>query len=259
MTSLPTGELAARALSHSYGETRVLSEVDVRLAPGDCVAMVGPNGAGKTTLLRCLAGTLPPTEGAVTLDGTDIGELDRRGVARRISVVPQARPAVFAFTALEFAMMGFHAQLGRFSLEGVNQRTAALRALEAMGVASLAGRNMNELSGGEAQRVVMARTILSGATYWLLDEPTANLDLSHQVSLLETVRRHCDEGGAALAILHDLGLAERFFDRVVVLHDGTVAADGPPDAVLNAELLERVFEVPMARLSSAEGSAWIVR
>jgi len=249
--------LAALAVSHSFGD-EVLRSVDLAVEPGECVALVGPNGAGKTTLLRCLAGTLTPTTGRVTIDGVPHAELDRREVARRVSVVPQVRPPAFSFTALEFVMMGFHARLGRFALEGESERAAAERALETMTIGHLAGRAMTQISGGEAQRVVMARTLVSGATYWLLDEPTANLDLSHQVSLLDTVRRHCDDGGAALAILHDLGLVERSFDRVVVLSEGAVVADGPPRDVLDANLLHSTFGVPMTRLSDDRGAAWIV-
>lgn len=237
--------LEARGLTHRYGSDEVLGGVDLTLTPGECVAMIGPNGAGKTTLLRCLAGTLEPSEGAAMLDGVGLHDMRSNDIARRVSVVPQAHPPVFGFTVLEFVLMGFHAQMGRFALESHGQRQRALEALATMGVEPFASRSLTTLSGGEAQRVVMARTLVSGATYWLLDEPTANLDLSHQVSLLDTVRRHCDDGGAALAILHDLNLVERTFDRVVILSEGRVVADDSPRAALNPELLRDVFNVEL--------------
>lgn len=249
--------LQARAVSHSYGAKSVLADVDVSLKPGECVALIGPNGAGKTTLLRILCGILEPLSGRVEIDGASLASQSRRQIARRISVVPQSRPPAFAFSAMEFVLMGFHARAGRFSLDGNQQRDAATDALERLGVGEFAHRSMTALSGGEAQRVVMARTIVSGADHWLLDEPTASLDMAHQLALLKVVRQHCNEGGAALAILHDVNLVERWFDRVLVLADGQLIGGGPPGEVLTPATLQAAFGLPMRRIEQGGGAAWI--
>ena len=250
--------LAARGLTHRFdGGGDVLSGVDLRLEPGESVALLGPNGAGKTTLLRLLSGLIAPRAGAVEVEGRPIGEMTRREVARHMSIVPQTRPPAFGFSALEFVLMGFHASTPRFSLDGPAQRAAAQRALAQMEVAQLAMRPMAQLSGGEAQRVTMARTLASGATFWLLDEPTSNLDLRHQIALLDTVRSHCNGGGGALAIVHDPNLVRRWFDRVVMLVGGQVVADGPPEVTLTPDLFETAFGMRMRWVGSAVEGAWI--
>ncbi len=250
--------LEATGLTHAFEpEAPVLSGVELHLDPEVPTALIGPNGAGKTTLLHCLAGLLEATEGEVRLDGERLDSLARRAIARRISVVPQARPAAFAFSALEYTMMGRHAHSGRFALDGVTERELAMDALRSMAVEDLATRPMTQLSGGEAQRVIMARTIASGAPIWLLDEPTANLDVAHRIAVLQTVRQHCRDGGAALTVVHDLNLVEGWFDRVVVLAAGRIVADGSPDEVLTPQLFEEAFGIRMIRISDGDRRAWV--
>ena len=250
--------LAARGVRHGFRPGKlVLDELDFRLERGEAVALMGANGAGKTTLLRILARLLEPLAGDVRIDDESIAGLDRRDIARRVSVVPQARTPAFGFTALEFVLMGSHSRSRRFSLDGAAQQQAARAALEQMGVAHLEGRPMTLVSGGEAQRIVMARTLVSGAPYWLLDEPTSNLDLRHRMALLDTVRAHCDSGGAALAIVHDPNLVERWFDRVVVLHDGRVSAHGAPRDVLTPSVFEVAFGLRMTYVEGAGVGAWV--
>lgn len=250
--------LAARGLAYGFSaDTDIVAGVDLDLGDGEAVALIGPNGAGKTTLLRLLGGLLVPRAGTVTLGGTPIGDLTRREVARRISMVPQAQPPAFGFTALEFVLMGFHASSSRFSLDGPGQQSAARDALKAMAVDAYERRPMTQLSGGEAQRVLMARTIASNTPVWLLDEPTANLDLRHQVALLDAVRRHCDDGGSALAIVHDPNLVERWFDRVVVLSEGSILTEGDPRAVLTPEVFETAFGLRMRYLDGDGHGAWV--
>lgn len=249
--------LEALELAHRFHADTILDGIDLRVDRGESVALMGANGAGKTTLLRLLAGLLTPTAGRVRVDEQPIDSLGRREVARRVSLVPQTRPPAFGFTALEFALMGLHATSSRFSVDGPAERQRALDALERMQVASLADRPMTQLSGGEAQRVTMARTLVSGAPFWLLDEPTSNLDLRHQIALLDTVRRHADDGGAALVIVHDPNLLSRWFDRVIVLADGVIAADGAPQDVLTPELFENAFGQRMRQVGPPDASAWI--
>lgn len=249
--------LEMNEISHAFGALDVLVDVSVAVDGGESVALIGPNGAGKTTLLRIAQGLLEPARGAVLLDADRVENLEQRELARRVSVVRQAAPQVFDFTALEVVLMGFHARTPRFSLPSKQQRRAALDAMAAMDVAALADRTASVLSGGELQRVIMARTLVSDCRLWLLDEPTSNLDLRHQIQLLEQVEAHVRRGGATLAILHDLSLAHRFFDRAVVLHERQIAADGPVDEVLTETLLSEVFGVEL-RLGEVAGQpSWV--
>lgn len=239
-------------VSHAFGSLDVLDDVSLSIGGGESVALVGPNGAGKTTLLRIAQGLLAPDAGQVHVGGDPVNDLEQREIARRVSVVRQAAPQVFDFTALELVLMGFHARTSRFSLPSKAQREASLDAMAAMDVGDLAERSASVLSGGELQRVLMARTLVSGCALWLLDEPTSNLDLRYQIQLLEQVREHAADGGATLAILHDISLAHRFFDRAVVLHEAHIAADGPVDDVLTEPLLSEVFGVRL-RLGEVAG------
>lgn len=251
--------LQAHNLCRAFGDTEVLDDVSLRVAPGDSVALVGPNGVGKTTLMRILAGLLEPDAGRVELGGEPLEALERRQIARRLSVVPQARPQVFEFSALEVVLMGFHARSGRFSLPSDAQKKAALQAMERLEIAGLADRAASVLSGGELQRVLMARTMVGQTDVWLLDEPTANLDLRHQIALLDRVAAHCARGGSAVAVLHDLALAHRYFERAVVLEGGRVAADGPTDTTLTDALLSRVFDVELRGGTVAGRKVWVVQ
>jgi iron complex transport system ATP-binding protein len=234
-------------ITHSFGETAVLEDVSVVAEAGRARAIVGPNAAGKTTLMRIAGGLLEPKSGRVSLEGESVAEMSRRAVARRVSMLRQAAPQVFGYTALELVLMGFHAESGRFSLPSEGQRERALEALATLDIEGLAGRPATALSGGELQRVLMARTMVADTPIWLLDEPTSHLDMRHRVALLDQMRGHLDEGGAVLAVLHDLALVSRFFDDVLVLKEGAVVAEGPVDEALEEQLLSEVFGVPIRR------------
>ena len=239
------------------GAGTVVRDVTCEPAAGRATAIIGPNGAGKTTLIRVAAGLLEPTGGTVELDGTPLDDWSRREVARRISVLRQAPPQVFDFSALEMVLMGFHARSGRFALPSRSQRERALDAMERLEIAHLAERPATALSGGELQRTLMARTLVAETDVWLLDEPTAHLDPRHQTALLDQMRRHVDQGGTALCVLHDLGLVHRFFDDVVVLKAGEVRARGPVDETLDGELLSEVYGVEMQRGTVGGQVVWV--
>jgi iron complex transport system ATP-binding protein len=232
--------LTAQNISFAYGGRRVLNEVSLVVEAGEFVGLIGANGSGKTTLLRVLIGSLP-APGEVRLCGDLIESLDRREVAKRATMTPQDTRVDFAFTAREIVAMGRTPYLGRFGPEGVADKQSIARAMRETGVSDFAERPVTELSGGERQRVHLARALAQETPVILLDEPTANLDLTHQYEALELVRQFTRSGGAALAAIHDLSLAARFCDRLLLLSEGRVMAAGPPDEVITEGNLARHF------------------
>ncbi len=248
----------AESVEMAFGDNEVLSGLDLQLDEAMSLALIGANGCGKTTLMKILAGVLVPQAGQITLLGDVLSKLKRREIARRIAVVPQSSPQVFAFTLLEFVLMGYHARSGLF-VPSDKQLDGAHQALQSLALGSLAERPVSQLSGGEMQRALMARAMVASATLWLLDEPTASLDMHHQISLLDQMKRHVDAGGAAVAALHDLALVHRFFDRVAVLHDGQIITHGPPDDVLTASVVSTVYGVQMQRGSVDGKTVWVAK
>jgi len=238
--------LEACDVTIKYGERVAVADVSLTLAAGKITAIIGPNGAGKSTLLRALNGQVSRAAGAVLLDGEPIEKLSRRTVGRGIAVVAQEAELRFPVTVLEFVLGGRFAWAtsagwGWETDRDVRVSEAVLRETE---LAELSGRLMNELSGGERQRAVLARALATEAAHLLLDEPTANLDLSHQATLLSLVRSRCDQQQtAALVVTHDINLAAQFADHILLMKHGKVLDAGPPRAVLTPELLHEVFEV----------------
>jgi iron complex transport system ATP-binding protein len=251
--------LAAHELSFSHGQTTVLDGVSFALDRGQWLAVVGPNGAGKTTLLRLLLGFHRPARGSVTLDGQALGMLPRREIARRLALVPQLTETPFGFTVRETVAMGRTPWLGRFQPPGSSDEQLVEQALQATALTELADRIITELSGGERQRVFLARALAQNTPALLLDEPTTNLDLFHERQLLEQVRARQQAGLAVIAVLHDLNLAARYADRVLVLNRGRVAAFGPPAQTLTVEVIETVFRVcPVLATDPRTGSTHII-
>ena len=233
--------LVARAVDAGYGARHVLRRVDLTLEPGGLIALVGPNGAGKSTLLRALAGLIRPTSGAVTLDGVGVLTMTRAALASRIAVVPQAFDTLFPFTVREIVGLGRSARLGLFARPTTADEQAVERAIAEQDLSLLADRRIDALSGGERQRVVLAMALAQEAAVLLLDEPTAHLDPSHQRSVLLRVGELArTRGVVTVAVLHDLNLAA-LADRVIVVADGSVIADGPPVTALAADVVGRVF------------------
>jgi iron complex transport system ATP-binding protein len=235
--------LQASDIEVSLGGRTVLRGVSCAVERGEMVGIVGPNGSGKTTLLRTVAGLSGKFHGVVTVAGEDTSQMTALERARRIAYLPQNSAAGYGFTAMEIALMGRYPHLGRFQLEGGSDREIAMRALERTETAEFADRRIGELSGGERQRVLMARALAQTPLVLLLDEPTSSLDLRHQLLMMEMVRGETANGIGAIAVLHDLSLASRFCDRMVILAEGQVVDDGPPEAVLTRENLRAAFEV----------------
>ena len=238
--------LEARDLTIKYDERVAVADVSLTLRPGEVTAIIGPNGAGKSTLLRALNGQVRHANGAVLLDGEPIEKFSRRSIGRRIAVVAQEAELRFPVTVLEFVLGGRFAWAGNagWGWETERDLRIAESVLNETELADLSGRLMNELSGGERQRAVLARALATEAAFLLLDEPTANLDLSHQATLLTLVRNRCDQHkAAALVITHDINLAAQFADHILLMKHGKVVEAGAPRAVLTPELLREVFEV----------------
>jgi iron complex transport system ATP-binding protein len=228
-------------LTVSYGETTVLESVALSVDRGELVGLVGPNGAGKTTLLRTINAVLDPDRGGVTVTGENVHALSAREASRRVATVPQETTVAFDFPVETVVEMGRTPYHGRFSRDD-DAEAAVERALERTDTAQFRERSITSLSGGERQRVVLARALAQETPALLLDEPTASLDINHQLRTLELVRDLVEiEETAALAAIHDLDLAARFCDRLAVLSDGRLLAVGDPETVLESGPLERAF------------------
>ncbi len=238
--------LEANDIAVKYGARLVVSGVSLKLKPHEVTAIIGPNGAGKSTILRTLNGALVPAAGEVRLDSKRLNTYSRRSVAQRVAVVAQEADLRFSVTVSEFVLGGRYAcastaAWGWETLHDVEVAQAVLRETQ---LEDFAGRLMNELSGGERQRAVLARAFATEALILLLDEPTANLDLAHQATILALVRKRCNErGSSALVVTHDINLAAEFADNVLLMKDGRSVASGRPHEVLTPELLEEVFAV----------------
>ena len=212
---------------------------------GALTAIVGPNGSGKSTLVRALLGRLRPEGGRITIDGAALGTFSRREVARRVALVPQREEPAFPLVVRDFIALGRFAHGGVWSGQTPADRIAVAAAAERAGAAAYLTRRSDELSGGEWQRVRIARALAQGGEALVLDEPTAFLDIAHEMGVFELLDELAREGRAVLLVSHQLNLVARFASRIALLHRGSVAAFGPPDAVMRGDQLERVYEWPL--------------
>ncbi|MEP6636562.1 MAG: ABC transporter ATP-binding protein [Acidobacteriota bacterium] len=238
--------LEARDITIKYGSRFAVKGVSLELRLGEILTILGPNGAGKSTILRALNGGLKPSSGEALLDSQPLARFARRHIARSIASVAQEGDVRFPVTVLEFVLGGRYAwgSTGAWGWETEQDVRVARDTLRETELDELGGRLMNELSGGERQRAVLARALATEARVLLLDEPTANLDLAHQATLLSLVRRRCDRRKmAAVVITHDVNLAAEFSDHILLMKNGTTVAFGRPEEVLTAELLREVFNV----------------
>lgn len=236
--------LAADHVTYLVDGVPLIEEVTLELRAGEVIAVVGPNGAGKTTLLRIVSGLLKPSAGTVRLHGRPLQSWSSRERARLIASVPQHTNLDFDVTALDLVLMGRHPHLGRFQLEGSADVAVAEAALAATHATSLAHRSVLEMSGGERQRVLIARALAQEPRVLLLDEPTANLDVAHQLQIMDLIRELASERNVAvLAAVHDLGAAARHTERLLLLTHGRVVAEGAPADVLTEERIASVYGV----------------
>ena len=233
--------LECRKLNFSYGEKPVLRNISLAFDDGGVSCLIGPNGSGKSTLLSLLSGLRTPDEGQVLLDNKPVCEYGRKERARRISYVQQSAPTDFDFTVADVVMMGRYPYLPPFGSMGTKDKECADKAMEKMGLLDLATRPATALSGGEWQRVMIARAICQDTKTILLDEPVASLDLSYQLETLKYVRELAGEGRCVVIVLHALALALHYADELFLIRDGELFASGVPETVLSTENIMAVY------------------
>jgi len=241
-----TSAVAVENLGHAFDGRTVLAELSFAVPAGCFFTIIGPNGSGKTTLLKLLVGLLRPQTGGIALLGRALHAHSARQLAQTMAYVPQSVPATFAFTVQQVVLMGRAPHLGLLGLEGAADLELARDAMRLADVAHLAGRRLDQLSGGEQQRVFIARAICQQPKILLLDEPTAALDLAHQVAVMDLMERLKREQGITIVMVsHDLNLAAMYADQILLLDQGRLAGLGPPAAVLDFALLEKVYGCPL--------------
>jgi len=236
-----------------------LEGVSLQVEPGTLYAVLGPNGSGKSTLMRALLGTVPLRSGSVRLGGRPLGDWRRRELARSVGAVTQHEPTAFPIRVRELVAMGRYPHLGALRPEAPRDREIIREALVQCDVERLADRDVSTLSGGEHQRVRIARALAQEPKALVLDEPTASLDIRHEMEILQLLRRSADRGMTVLLITHHLDLAARFADRILVLGCGRVAAEGTPTEVFREEILEAVYGWPVeVRIDEITGAPRVI-
>ena len=236
--------LTVRNIEFGYaGGEQTLLGVSLDARGGEVLGLLGPNGSGKSTLIRLMCGALRPRSGEVLLSGAPVSALRPRALARALSLVPQSATPPEGFTALDVVLMGRHAYIPRLGRESGRDVEIARAAMERTGVEALSERQTHSLSGGEWQRVLIARALAQEAGVLLLDEPVANLDIRYQLEILRLLRALAGEGRAVVLVMHDIDLAARFCDRLAVLRKGRLYADGSPAAVFTPAMLREVYGV----------------
>ncbi len=232
-------------LRYPHAASPAVNGISLESAPGRITAVVGPNGSGKSTLVRALLGRIPLEQGRITWMGESIERLDRRQLAREMAVVPQREEPAFPLRVRDYIALGRHPHGGPFAGRNPADRDAVAHAIARTDVEGFSERNTDALSGGEWQRVRIARALAQGGRALVLDEPTTFLDIAHEMSVFELLDALAREGQGILLVSHQLNLVARFADHIVLLHRGQVAAAGTPNDVMRGEVLERVYEWPL--------------
>lgn len=242
-TAARAASLSVEGLTYTIQRKKLLDNVSLRAGQGELVGVIGPNGAGKSTLLRAVAGVIEPSDGERQLGGRRFEEIPSRERARAVALVPQVAPMAHGFTCLELVLMGRYPHMGRFQIEGASDENIARQAMRLTDTEQFADRTLETLSGGERQRVFIARALAQQPRVLLLDEPTSNLDILHQLRVLGLIREWVANGATAIAAVHDLNMAARHCDFLVLLSEGRVIAEGTPQDVLTAENVRRAYGV----------------
>ena len=238
-----TAAITARNLNFSYGNSSILKNISFSIWEGEFFIIIGPNGSGKTTLLRALSGVANPQMGEIKILRKPLSSYSRRSLARIVAFVPQMAPVDFPFTVGEVVIMGRSPHMGLFGLEREKDTGLAEQAMAFTGIEHLAGRKLHQLSGGERQRVFIARAICQEPKIMLLDEPTASLDIAHQIRVMDLMEKLRDEKGITLVMVsHDINLAAIYADRLMLLKEGQIVSLGQPKDVLVFKTLEETYD-----------------
>lgn len=231
-----------RSISFRYRQDWVLKELSLRIERGEFIGVIGPNGSGKSTFLKILCRLLSPQEGEILLDAVPLNHMNQRDIAKKIALVPQEAYSLFPFRVIEIVLMGRSPYLGHLMFEGAEDLEIAKRAMDWTGVLSIGERYVDELSGGERKRVFIARALAQEPEIILLDEPTANLDIHHQVDFLNLILSLNQERGLTIVMAsHDLNIASEYCDRLILLREGRIYKMGSPREVITRETIEEVY------------------
>ena len=235
-------KLEIQGITLAYGHNKVVEDVSFQVMSGEIVGIVGPNGSGKSTIIKALSRVVTPYSGRILINDRDISQIPRRELSILVGVVPQTPVLPSAFTAFEIVLMGRNPHLGLFQYEGPRDVDITWQAMEQTSTQCLAERRIGELSGGEIQCVVIARALAQETQAVLLDEPTANLDISRQIEILDLIKGLCRENRLTVVVaLHDLNLAIHYCDRLLLINNGRIHAEGTPAEVINTRNLEQVY------------------
>ncbi len=235
--------LEVRNVSFSYGEHQVLNDVSFKVDAGKLVSVLGPNGVGKSTLFRCMLGLLKTYDGSITVDGKETRNMGARELAHHVAYVPQSHYPAFNYTVLDMVLMGTSSRTSPFSPPRGKEITAAMEALERMGMAEFAHRDYTHISGGERQMVLIARALAQHAKVLMMDEPTANLDYGNQMRVMEQVRKLTGEGYTILQSTHNPDQAYLFSHQILAVQNGRIIADGSPNEVMDAALIRALYGI----------------
>jgi iron complex transport system ATP-binding protein len=235
--------LNLETVGFKYSETWVLNDVSFQAQEGELIGIIGPNGSGKTTLLKVVNGLLAPQQGSVCVNGMDVRKMNKNALARLMAVVPQNSPMIFPFSVEEIVLMGRYPYLRNFQFEGKADIQIAHNAMELTDTLALRARNINELSGGERQMVLIARALASEPRIMLLDEPAAFLDIRHQITFFDLIKDLTRrQSMTVIAVTHDINLASLYCDKIVLLNAGSIHTMGTPDEVITEAIIEEVYQ-----------------
>lgn len=243
LTSKTYDGISLESVSFSRNGTPILNRLTLKIGRGEMIGLIGPNGAGKSTLLKLLIKLITPSSGDLHFETKPLKEWKQRELIHRIAYLPQDPMLESGFTCLEVVLMGRYARRGRFEGLSAQDQSAANKAMQQTETAPFAARLFSSLSGGERQRVLLARALAQEADFFLFDEPTASLDLQHQLHFFQLITARVKEGLTVLLAIHDLNLAARFCKRLILLHQGLLIADGSPETVLTPAHLQSVYGV----------------
>jgi iron complex transport system ATP-binding protein len=234
--------LEVKNISLSYNHHAVVKGLSFALQPGELVGLIGPNGCGKTSIIKALSRVLSPISGEIILDGKPLHLISRNNLAKLVGVVPQNPGLPETFTVSEVVLLGRNPHLGLLGGESAKDMAIVFWAMERTGISGLSGRRIGELSGGEKQRVTIARVLAQEPESILLDEPTANLDISHQAEILDLIKSLCREKNLAVLIaLHDLNVAAQYCDRLILMKEGHIYTEGKPQEVITSANIKEVY------------------